>query len=278
MNSEQFQRVANAITLIEGNKDYGLSLNQLADKIGLSPFHMQRLFVEGVGVSPKEFARYLQLQEAKRHLLSHSVLSTAAEMGLSGSSRVHDLLTRIEAISPGEYKSRGSTISIRWTTFETSLGLMVIGKTERGICHLEFLDGNEAPVDSLRASWPLSPLIHAPSELDQDVQSIQARISGQPISVPIGILMKGSPFRVQVWKALLGIPRGQTTTYGALSENVERPLASRAVGSAVGANGLACLIPCHRVILASGKIGEYRWSHARKVALLAQEWAGQRAE
>lgn len=276
MNSEQFQSIAKAIALIEAGSSSLQSLETLADEVGYSPFHFQRLFLEGVGLSPKEFQRYLTLQAAKQKLLGQSVLSASLDLGLSSPSRLHDLFIKVEAITPGEYKLTGHSLAVHWSTFETRLGPAVIGKTSRGICHLTFLDLGEDPLESLSSNWPRSPLLQDESGLKLEVTEIQSRLTGVKESVPLGILMKGSAFRLQVWKAIMAIPSGRTVSYGAVSQFLSIPQASRAVGSAIGANSIAFLIPCHRVLRASGEIGQYRWDHARKAALLAQEWAKER--
>ncbi len=275
MNSHQFERVALALNYLEANQLANPCLEEIGQEVGLSEFHLQRLFVEGVGVSPKEFLDVLRIKEAKLRLSRYSNLHVSEQLGLSSSSRLHDLFTSIESISPGEYRAGGSEIKIRWAKFTTPLGDAILGKTWKGVCHFSFLSPAEDGPEVIQNSWPMSHLVETRAGEIEEIEEIKSRLMHGTPKKPIGILMKGSPYRIQVWRALLNIPQGMACTYQDIALAIHQPQGSRAVGSAIGSNEIAYLIPCHRVIQASGVIGQYRWDHARKAALLAREWVNQ---
>jgi AraC family transcriptional regulator of adaptative response/methylated-DNA-[protein]-cysteine methyltransferase len=276
LNNPDYRRIEQAILFIEQQALGQPSLEEVAEHVGLSPFHFQRMFKRWAGVSPKRFLQYLTVENAKRMLRdSASVLDTSLEVGLSGPGRLHDLFVNIEAVTPGEYKRLGKGLVIGYGFHSTPFGECLIASTSRGICFLGFVEdeiGREAGMKSLQETWPDALLQESPQTASSEVKRI---FSPTPHAgeEPIKLLLHGTNFQLKVWQALLRIPRGVVTSYGALTDAVERPGASRAVGNAVGKNPIAYLIPCHRVLRASGDIGGYRWGTPRKRAILALEAA-----
>ncbi|MBI5481685.1 MAG: methylated-DNA--[protein]-cysteine S-methyltransferase, partial [Deltaproteobacteria bacterium] len=216
----------------------------------------------------------LAAQRARRALQGGGgVLEAALEAGLSGPSRLHDLLLTVERMTPGEYRAAARGVEIRHGVHDTAFGPALVAATPRGVCAVAFLEGSErAAVDELRARWPGATLREDRRAVKAVAEALSARMAGRA-GQPLSVLLRGTPFQLQVWEALLRVPEGRTVTYGAVAEAVGAPRAVRAVGTAVGDNPLAWLIPCHRVIRASGVLGEYRWGAARKAAMLACEGA-----
>lgn len=270
MNTQtDYDRIAQAIRYIADHRLDQPGLDEIAAHVGLSPFHFQRLFTRWAGVSPKKFLGYLTVQHA-RHLLAQdqSVLGTALDVGLSGPSRLHDLFVSLEAMSPGESKNGGASLSLTVSRQETPFGPAVAMRTSRGLCGLEFLDPGEDPAARARQRWPNADIRHVPSD-----PALSEQIFGTSSKTPIRLHLKGTAFQIQVWQALLTIPDGHVSTYKRIAEQVCSAKAARAVGGAVGANPVAVLIPCHRVIKESGVVEGYRWGDTRKRALLAWESA-----
>jgi AraC family transcriptional regulator of adaptative response/methylated-DNA-[protein]-cysteine methyltransferase len=268
-----YQRIAAAIRFLQNKSLEQPSLDQAAREVGLSPYHFQRLFRRFAGVSPKRFLQHLTSEQAKKHLKqSASVLETSLAVGLSGPGRLHDLMINVEAVTPGDIKSGGEGLEISYGRHPTPFGDCGIAMTPRGICRLEFHDeeGPEAFLDSLRQDWPRA-------QIKENLQATQALI--EKIFFPeysaghssILLLLRGTNFQLRVWQALLAIPPGCVTSYGAIAGQIEQPGASRAVGSAIGSNPISYLIPCHRVLRNDGGIGGYRWSVERKQAILGRE-------
>ena len=250
------------------------ALAEVAAEVGLSEFHFQRLFQRWAGVSPKRFLQFLTLQEAKRLLRdSRSLLDTSLALGLSGPSRLHDLFLSLERMTPGEYKDQAAGLRVAWGVAETPFGPALFAAVDRGLCGLDFLleDGAEGALERLKARWPGARLEARPDVARQHAESLAARLEGHPS--PLGLVLKGTPFQLQTWEALLRIPPGQALSYGDVASLSGQARASRAVGTALGQNPIAVLIPCHRVIQATGALGEYRWGGPRKRALLAFERA-----
>jgi AraC family transcriptional regulator of adaptative response/methylated-DNA-[protein]-cysteine methyltransferase len=271
--SADYARVERAIRFVEANRLGQPGLEEVADAMGLSPFHAQRVFTRWVGVSPKRFLGLLTVEHAKALLDDRaSVLDATYEVGLSGPSRLHDLFIGYEALTPGEYKAQGAGITLRWGLHPTPFGEALIVASDRGVTRLAFLaDGErEAILDQVRHDWPLSRLAE-----DQDATAawLPRIFPDGARAQPLSILVKGTPFQIQVWRALMHIPDGSTMTYGELAAALGRPGAARAVGTACGANPIAFLIPCHRVIRDTGALGGYRWGLVRKRAMLAWEAA-----
>ena len=277
--SSDYALVAQAIRYLEKEAVAQPSLAEVAEQIGVSPFHLQRVFTRWAGVSPKRFLQYLTVEHAKRLLdESRPVLDAAYAAGLSGPGRLHDLFVTVEAVTPGEYRTKGEGLAIRYGRHPSPFGDFLLATTERGVCALAFLDGDgwDAAAANLAARWPGAML----SEQPEVTQPLADRIFGQgqpdpmPDSVrPLALLLKGTNFQLKVWEALLRIPPGAVCTYGDIARMTGAPSAVRAVGGAIGANAIAYLIPCHRVIRSGGAIGGYRWGDIRKHAMLGWEAA-----
>lgn len=266
-----YARIARAIEYIARHRHRQPQLGEVAAHLGLSPFHLQRTFVRWAGVSPKQFLGYLTLQHAKTLLREqHSILESALESGLSGPGRLHDLFVTLEAMTPGEYKRHGAAMTIRYGIHPTPFGKALLLLTDRGICGLRFPGPGEMQhsLDEARAEWPASQFRH---DASTTAQALDRALSGVHGSQPL--LVRGTRLQVQVWRALLAIPSGRLISYGALAEALGHPRAGRAVGSAIGQNPIALLIPCHRVLRANGTITGYRWGAERKAALIAWEAA-----
>ena len=271
-NSEDYSRVARAIAFIQQNHLAQPNLATVAQHIGLSDSHFQRLFTQWAGISPKRFLQYLTVEYAKSKISqSKSLLDLTLDLGLSSSGRLHDLFVKLEAMSPGEFKAGGTGLQIRYGIHDTPFGKALIATTLRGICHLQF----DADEQALRSAWANAEIIFD-SQTTQPLcdQIFVPGTSGECLTVWV----KGTNFQVQVWRALLTIPFGEMTTYQRLAEQMGRPTAARAVGSAIGKNSIGYLIPCHRVIRGSGELGGYRWGAERKTAMLGWEasWKGDR--
>lgn len=270
--ARDYERIARAISFLHENAAARPGLAAAARHAGLSEHHFQRMFTRWAGVSPKRFLQCLTLEDARRRLLaSRNTLDLAADVGLSGGGRLHDLFVTLEAVSPGEARSGGVGIDIRWGLHDTPFGSALIGLTARGVCALHFVADAEEGMARLRESWPRATLIRDRVATAETAQRIFAPLAGS--RQPLAVLVKGSNFQVQVWRALLALPPGALTTYGDLAATIGRPGAARAVGTAVGANAIAWLIPCHRVIRSSGMLGGYRWGLPRKAAMLLREAA-----
>jgi len=265
MNSD-YARIAEAIHFIDRNTQSQPGLDAVANHLGLSAFHAQRLFKRWAGVSPKRLLQCLTLEHAKQLLLeSTSVLDTAFEVGLSGGSRLHDHFVSLEAVSPGEYQRRGAGLTIRYGFGPSPFGEALIGRTERGVCALSFPEERDSGLGWLRDQWPGADLRFDGAAAREATREIFENGERVPL------FARGTNFQVKVWRALLAIPAGEVTTYGRIAGAIGRPRASRAVGSAVGANRVAFLIPCHRVLRELGLTGGYRWGTERKRAMLAWE-------
>lgn len=270
--SRDYARVERAIRYIERHAGAQPALSEVAAAVGLSPFHFQRLFTRWAGVSPKRFLELLTVDHARRLLQdSASVLDAALAVGLSGPGRLHHHFVTLEAASPGEVKARGAGLTIRWGVHPSPFGDALLALTPRGICRLVFLGagGTAAARDELAAAWPAATLRR------DDAGTAAAAAAALPAAgpAPLALWVRGTNFQVAVWRALLRIPEGAVTSYGELAAAVGRPGAARAAGQAVGANPVAYLIPCHRVIRGAGAPGGYRWGPERKRALLAWEAA-----
>ena len=271
-HSEDYSRIAQAIAFIQQNRLAQPNLATVAQHIGLSDSHFQRLFTQWAGISPKRFLQYLNIEYAKSKITqSKSLLDLTLDLGLSSSGRLHDLFVNLEAMSPGEFKAGGAGLQIRYGIHDTPFGKALIATTLRGICHLQF-DGDE---QTLRSEWANAEIVFGPQTTQPLCNLIfNPGTSGEPLTVWV----KGTNFQVQVWRALLTIPFGEVTTYQRLAEAMGRPTAARALGNAVGKNSIGYLIPCHRVIRESGELGGYRWGKERKTAILGWEasWGGDR--
>lgn len=266
-----YQVIRRAIAALDAAGPAPLALADLAAQIGLSPAHFQRVFSAWVGVSPKRYQQYLTLAQAKALLRARfSTLDTAQTLGLSGGGRLHDLFIRWEAMSPGSYAAQAAQLPIRWGWFDSPFGPALVMGTARGICGIAFAAeiGADAAMADLRQRWPQAQFIHDPAAL--------AGWAGAAFGTGGGDLplhMIGAPFQIKVWEALLRIPSGHVTSYGQIATAIGHAGAMRAVGTAVGRNPVAALIPCHRVLRQSGALGGYHWGLPVKRALLAWESA-----
>ncbi len=263
-----YQRIARVIQYLDEHHLDQPSLDELASVVRLSASHFHRLFRDWAGITPKDFLQCLTAEHAKQRLAaSATVLDAALDSGLSGPGRLHDLTVTLEAATPGEIRRGGAGMNIRWGEVETPFGQAILGWTERGICHLEFLDQEEKGTpSSIVAEWPSANLEADRSGAEQWREEI---FSGNGTSLKA--LVKGTDFQVKVWRALVQIPSGQLLSYSGLAGRLGSPGAARSVGSACGKNGIGFLIPCHRIIRETGIVTGYRWGDARKRAMLAWE-------
>lgn len=252
----------------------GLSLDELAAQMDMSPAHFQRLFSRWVGVSPKRFQQYLTLGHAKTLLRERfTTLEASLATGLSGSGRLHDLFVRWEAMSPGEFARGGEGLKVYWGWFESPFGPSIVMGTDKGICGIGFAaeTGAEAAMEDLMSRWPNAEFVEDPMMLRPWVLEAFGASDGTLSTAPLFLI--GAPFQIKVWEALLTIPSGQVTTYSEIAQAVGNPRAVRAVGTAVGRNPVSWLIPCHRALRKSGGLGGYHWGLPVKRAMLAFEAA-----
>lgn len=273
---DAYEPVARAIDFLTAHRDAHPGLDETAAAAGLSPAHFQRVFKAGAGVSPKRFLQYLAAQEAKRALADGAdVLSASLSAGLSGTSRLHDLFLAAEAMTPGAYRRRGEGLVIRYAFVNGPLGNVLIGATDKGICWLSFTgdDDRNAALGEMKNDWASAGFIQDQDYITPLAMQAFAFALNQKLDGPLRLHVRGTNFQLKVWEALLKIPYGARVTYGDIAREVCDAKASRAVGAAVGANLISLLIPCHRVILSSGVIHNYRWGVARKKAVLAMEEA-----
>ena len=267
-------QVERALEWLSRNFERQPTLAEAAGHVGLSEYHFQRRFSRQVGLSPKKYVQFLTLERAKEALAkSRSVLDAAYASGLSGSGRLHDLFVNVEAMTPGEYKHRGEGLTVRYGTYPSPFGQCLIMRTERGVCGLAFTSParrGEAFADLARGFESATFVEDAGA-----VAGVAASMFGAPAGAGgLTLHLRGTPFQIKVWRALLAIPPGCVTSYGDLARRVGAPRASRAAGTAVASNPVAWIIPCHRVIRASGVLGEYRWGRGRKLAMLSLEAGG----
>jgi AraC family transcriptional regulator of adaptative response/methylated-DNA-[protein]-cysteine methyltransferase len=267
LDSREFARMTRAIEFIEREYRRQPKLAQIARHVGLSEFHFNRLFRRWTGLTPKQYLAEVTGRAAGEALVSESsVMEAALSVGLSGGGRLHDLTVTLDALSPGEIRARGAGVVIRFGQACTPFGSAFIAETPRGLSRLSFIDGRSftAELDELRASWPKARFERDDARAAQVVASIwgRAEADGPRASLPLAVT--GTNFQVQVWRALLELDPGESVTYSALARKLGKPNAARAVGSAVGANPIGWVIPCHRVLRAGGKLGGYRWGPARK--------------
>lgn len=276
--ARDYARVESAIRYLQANYQDQPELAEIARAVHVSPYHFQRLFTRWAGVSPKKFLQCLTIEHAKSMLVeAESLLDTALDVGLSGPGRLHDLFTTFEAMTPGEFKKQGEGMTLRWGIVDGPYGTAAIAINDRGICALEFLQRAETPntaIDQLCRRFPHAQFVAAPKEVSALAGRLFRRhhIENNP---PVTLCVGGTNFQIRVWRALLNIAPGQLATYGAIADAIGQPSAARAVGSAVAANPIGYLIPCHRVIRTTGLMDtNYRWGAARKLAMIGAELAG----
>ena len=268
-----FSRIAEAIDYIKDNFKTQPGLEEVAEKIHLSPFHFQRLFTEWAGVSPKKFLQYLTVEHAKKMLKENqaTLFDTAFETGLSGTGRLHDLFINIEGMTPGEYKNGGENLSINYSFAESPFGNILVASTAKGICHIAFADDEKKALEVLQKTFPNADYKQMVDLAQQNVLYIFTHDWSKLNQIKLHL--KGTEFQLKVWETLLKIPMGQLTTYGNIAKQIQQPNASRAVGTAIGDNPVAFLIPCHRVIQSTGVFGQYHWGSTRKTAIIGWEAA-----
>lgn len=276
MNTQEeinYQRIAEAINYIKLNFKSQPNLDDVAEKIHLSPFHFQRLFTDWAGISPKKFLQYLSLDYAKGILKDKqaTLFDTAFETGLSGTGRLHDLFVNIEGMTPAEYKNGGKELNINYSFAETQFGNIIVASTAKGVCYIAFADDREDAFNLLKQQFPNASYQQVVDVAQQDALHIFKKDWSELSKVKLHL--KGTNFQLKVWEALLKIPMGQLSTYSDISKQIQQPNASRAVGSAIGANPVAFLIPCHRVIKSTGEFGGYHWGPTRKTAIIGWEAA-----
>ena len=272
---QDFQRIEMAIRFIRENFREQPDLETIARQIHLSPFHFQRLFQDWAGVSPKKFLQFTSLEYAKKLLADQDTLANVSyETGLSGSSRLHDLFIQIEGMTPGEYKDAGRNLHIHYSCAETIFGQILMASTQKGICHISFVvDVQQAPEAIIAHRFPAAMLEQRTDPFQE--QALKFFREDWSDLNSIKLHLKGTPFQIKVWNALLQIPSGVLKSYQRIAAEIGDPKASRAVGTAIGSNPIAYLIPCHRVITSAGQLGGYHWGVDRKSALIGWEAARQ---
>lgn len=277
MKSQQelnYNRIADAIRFIKNNYRTQPKLEEIAEHINMNPFHFQRMFSEWAGTTPKRFLQYLNIEYAKKILKeTHATLfDTACELGLSGTGRLHDLFINIEGMTPGEYKNGGLALNINYSFADTPFGKIIAASTDKGVCHMAFVDeGERRAFDHLRSIFPNAKYVLSPDTKQQHALSVFDRDWNR--LEEIKLYLKGTEFQLKVWETLLKIPAGGLATYADLATKSGYNGACRAVGTAVGKNPVAFLIPCHRVIKATGEPGNYHWGEMRKNAIIGWEAA-----
>jgi AraC family transcriptional regulator of adaptative response/methylated-DNA-[protein]-cysteine methyltransferase len=268
-----FNRIAAAIGFLTQNHTGQPSLDEVAAKVHLSPFHFQRLFTEWAGVSPKKFLQFLTVEHAKNILKEKeaTIFDAAFETGLSGTGRLHDLFIRIEGMTPGEYRNGGEALSINFGFAESPFGTLLVASTSKGICHMAFVDEETKAFEKLQTRFPNASFKQVVDLIQQNALYIFTHDWSKLDQVKLHL--KGTAFQLKVWETLLKIPAGSLCTYKDLAEKIEHPKAVRAVGTAIGQNPVAFIIPCHRVIHSSGIFGNYHWGPIRKKAIIGWEAA-----
>jgi len=266
-----YKRIESAIHYIREHHTSQPSLEEIAEQVHMSPYHFQRLFTRWAGISPKKFLQYLTLQYAKKQIREDLTLSEIAyEAGLSGTSRLHDLFIHMEGMTPGQYKRSGKGVSIHYGFHQGPFGKFILAVTSgKRICSLEFKEDEQEATESLKQQWNGSELKYDPGITAPLAKGLFSHES----TVPLRLLVKGTPFQLKVWEALLKIPFGELVSYQAVSEHVNNPRGLQATGSAIGKNPIAFLIPCHRVVRKTGEINGYRWGLDKKSALIGWEAA-----
>jgi AraC family transcriptional regulator of adaptative response/methylated-DNA-[protein]-cysteine methyltransferase len=273
VDSREFARMTRAIEFIEREYERQPRLAQIARHVGLSEFHFNRLFRRWTGLTPKQYLAEVTSRAATPALrMEPSVMDAAHAVGLSGGGRLHDLTVTLEAMTPGEIRAGGAGVVIRHGVAVTPFGSAFVAETPRGLCRLAFVEPGVERVElaQLREDFAKAMFVRDDARAAELVETIWGRAKAR---IPLAVV--GTNFQVQVWRALLELEPRETVTYGALARKLGKPDGARAVGSAVGANPIAWLIPCHRVLQAGGKLGGYRWGTARKQMI--RRWEERRA-
>ena len=274
-NSADYHRIERAIRFLDASSPTRPSLGEVARHVGMSPFHFQRLFTRWAGISPKRFSQVLALEYAKNRLRdSRNLIDATYDAGLTSGGRLHDLFVTLDAVTPGEFRENGGGLRISAGFHESPFGEALVATTERGVCGLSFHDGSRrSALRDLAERWPQATIEERPRVTAPIASRIFAALEVRDPEglVPLGLLVRGTNFQVKVWRALLQIPVGSVATYEDIATAIGTPNAVRAVGTAIGRNPVAFLIPCHRVIRTTGALGGYRWGLPRKRAMLAWE-------
>jgi AraC family transcriptional regulator of adaptative response/methylated-DNA-[protein]-cysteine methyltransferase len=271
---QDYYRIAAALSYIKNNMQQQPSLEEVAKAVYVSPYHFQRMFTDWAGVSPKKFLHYLSVGYAKEILKRNgaSVYDAAYETGLSGTGRLHDLFVNIEGMTPGEYKNGGKNLIIKYSFGESRFGNYLVASTDVGICNLLFFkDSGDDALDEMKQLWPNATIIKEETVYHQSIKNFFNKDISD--STKIKLHLKGTPFQLKVWEALLKIPEGSLQSYSNVAKSINKPSAQRAVGSSIGSNPVGFIIPCHRVIKSVGGIGEYSWGTERKMAIIGWEAA-----
>lgn len=268
-----FIRVTEAIEYIAGNFREQPSLFEVADQVNMSPYHFQRLFTEWAGVSLQKFLQYTRLAYTKQVLKERqgTFFDTAFDTRLSRTSRLHDLFVQMEGMTPREYKAGGKGLTIDFSFADTPFGEILVASTEKGVCYMAFSDNRERVLEELRHLFPHAAYEHRMTDFQQQALTVFS-VDWKQLEI-VKLHLKGTDFQLKVWETLLKIPMGALTTYGDIAGYLDHPKASRAVGTAVGDNPVAFLIPCHRVIRSTGALGGYHWGLTRKKAIIGWEAA-----
>lgn len=267
--------VEQAIRFIEANARKQPSLLEIASHVRLSESHLQRVFTRWAGISPKRFLQYLTHEHCRQLLReSKSILDATYEAGLSSAGRLHDLFVSVEAVTPGEFRTGGEGLDIRFGIHESPFGECLVATTPRGVCAVSFLSAEtpDSAVERLHEDWP-GASIHGDQGRTAAIAEQMFSPEARTAETPLRLLLRGTNFQINVWKALLRIPMGAVASYEALAAIANVPGAPRAVGNAVGANPLAYVVPCHRVIRKTGDFGNYAGGPQRKKAMLVWEAA-----
>ena len=266
-NTYHFDIIAKAIRFIKTHHVEQPSLDEIAAHIHLSKYHFQRVFRKWVGISSKDYLQYLTIEKAKESLRKgQTTLQTSFNVGLSGNSRLHDLFVKIEACTPGAFKKRGEDLILYFGEIETPFGKAIIAETEIGICSISF---DDLSLEKLKSEYTQAQFIHGLSKNGELVQAYFKTWQVPTTSINLDLI--GTPFQIHVWKALLQIPPAKLLAYQNIATMINKPQAVRAVGTAIGKNPIAYLIPCHRVIKSDGTMGNYRWRPERKIAINSYE-------
>ncbi len=276
MNTQEqlnYTRIAEAIEYIRTHFKDQPNLDEVAEKVHLSPFHFQRLFSEWAGTSPKKFLQYISVQHAKKLLKEEqaTLFDTAYETGLSGTSRLHDLFINIEGMTPAEYKNGAKNLDINYSFAESPFGNLIVASTVKGVCFMGFYEDEPTAFAALQAHFPYAAFSRKLDMIQQNALFIFQNDWSKLHDIKLHL--KGTDFQLKVWETLLKIPMGQLATYGTIAQKIGNPNASRAVGTAIGSNPVAFLIPCHRVIQSTGTFGGYMWGPTRKTAMIGWEGA-----
>lgn len=267
-----YQRIEKAILYLKEHFKEQPGLDEVARHVYLSPFHFQKMFTDWAGVSPKKFLQFISLEHAKELLKQQAPLADVSfETGLSGTSRLHDLFISIEGMTPGEFKQGGKTLQINYSFAETPFGNIIIATTAKGICKLSFVEDDQKGIAELQDFFPHATLIQKTDLMQQD--ALRFFTGDWNDLKKLKLHLKGTAFQLQVWQSLLRVPFGRLSTYASIAADIENPAAARAVGSAIGSNPVAFLIPCHRVIKSTGIIGDYHWGSNRKTCMMGWEAA-----